>query len=62
VIQEIRSIKEAIETNPEQVDQATKAGDLEEAARLRYRDLMIWRRAQRRPTRVWSGCRAAARC
>jgi ATP-dependent Clp protease ATP-binding subunit ClpB len=39
VIQEIRSIKEAIETTRNKVDQATKAGNLEEAARLRYRDL-----------------------
>src|SRR6266571_1685462 len=39
VIQEIRSIKEAIETTRNKEDQATKAGDLEEAARLRYRDL-----------------------
>src|SRR3989475_9097530 len=39
VIQNIRSIKEAIETTRNKVDQATKAGNLEEAARLRYRDL-----------------------
>ncbi len=40
VIQDIRSIKEAIETTRNKVDQATKAGNLEEAARHRYRDLI----------------------
>src|SRR3989449_5378081 len=39
VIQEIRSIKETIEATRLKVDQATKSGNLEEAARLRYRDL-----------------------
>jgi len=39
VIQEIRSIKEGIEATRLKVDQATKGGNLEEAARLRYRDL-----------------------
>ena len=38
-IQEIRSIKEAIESTRLKVDQATKGGNLEEAAKLRYRDL-----------------------
>ncbi len=38
-IQEIRSVKEAIEATRLKVDQATKSGNLEEAARLRYRDL-----------------------
>ncbi len=38
-IQEIRAIKESIETTRLKVDQATKSGNLEEAARLRYRDL-----------------------
>jgi ATP-dependent Clp protease ATP-binding subunit ClpB len=39
VIQEIRKIKEAIEATRTKVEQATKTGNLEEAARLRYRDL-----------------------
>jgi ATP-dependent Clp protease ATP-binding subunit ClpB len=39
IIQEIRSIKETIEGTRLKVDQATKSGNLEEAARLRYRDI-----------------------
>ncbi|HXU12286.1 MAG TPA: AAA family ATPase, partial [Candidatus Binatia bacterium] len=39
IIQQIRSIKETIEANRLKVDQATRSGNLEEAARLRYRDL-----------------------
>jgi len=39
IIQEIRSVKETIEATRLKVDQATRSGNLEEAARLRYRDL-----------------------
>ena len=38
-IQEIRSVKGTIEATRLKVEQATKSGNLEEAARLRYRDL-----------------------
>ena len=39
IIQQIRSVKETIEATRLKVDQATRSGNLEEAARLRYRDL-----------------------